>query len=211
MNILKIKLIGAALLLSGTTAFAQPSYYAVSGIPDASSLVLRAWPSASSQPINNIPHDAVKIETTGKDIFKENKKWLQIMYKNSVGWVEADYLAQMQAPAAPAPAQQIASTSAPQPQETLNKAAAFNYAQQTAALTQQVIPEGIPWSKEADTIYHDPTPQQFSADSQIEVVDATHTLVVINKNSDNGDLRGENLEGNRYESIQASMSVMYQP
>jgi len=166
MNILKIKLIGAALLLSGSTAFAQPSYYAVSGIPDASSLVLRAWPSASSQPINNIPHDAVKIET---------------------------------------------STSAPQPQETLNKAAAFNYAQQTAALTQQVIPEGIPWSKEADTIYHDPTPQQFSADSQIEVVDATHTLVVINKNSDNGDLRGENLEGNRYESIQASMSVMYQP
>ena len=209
MNILKIKLIGAALLLSGSTAFAQPSYYAVSGIPDASSLVLRAWPSSSSQPINNIPHDAVKIETTGKDIFKENKKWLQIMYKNSVGWVEADYLAQMQT-VAPSQ-QQVLTTNVPQPQETLNKAAAFNYAQQTAALTQEVATQKIPWSAEADTIYDDPTPQQFSAERQIETVDATHTLVVINKNSDIGDLRGENLEGNRYESIQASMSVMYQP
>ena len=204
MNILNTKLIGAALLFCSTMAFAQPTYYAVSGISDASQLVLRAWPSSSSKPINNIPHNAVKIETTGKDIFKENKKWLQVMYQNNVGWVEADYLKLMQTEKD----EVIATT---QPQETLNEAAAFNYAQQMAALTPQTPPQDIPWTAEQDTIYHDPTGQQFSTEGRIEVVDATHTLVVINKNQDSGDLRGENIQGNRYENIEASMTVMYQP
>ena len=207
MNILKIKLFGAALFFASSTTFAEPTYYAVSGISDTSTLVLRAWPSAKSKPINNIPHNTVKIETTGKHIFKENRKWLQIMYQNTVGWVEADYLAQMQV----APAQPQVANNAQQQRETLNNAAAFNYAQQTAAVSQQQVPEGIPWTPEEDTIYHDPTAQQLSGENPIERVEATHTLVVINKGQDDGDYRGENIAGNRYESIHASMSVQYQP
>ena len=206
MKILKIKLIGAALFFASTTTFAEPTYFAVNDIPDASTLILRAWPSVTSKPIHNIPHNAVKIEATGKHIFKENKKWLQIMYQNSVGWVVADYLAEMQAAPTQAP---VASNM--QQRETLNEAAAFNYSQQTAAITQQPVPEGIPWTPEQDTIYHDPTGQQLTGENPIERVEATHTLVVINKNQDAADLRGENLTGNRYESIQASMSVQYQP
>ena len=205
MNILKIKLIGAVILFSSTTVLAQPTYFTVNGISDASSLVLRAWPSANSKTINNIPHNAVKIETTGKDIFKENKKWLQVIYQNNVGWVEAGYLVQMKTPT-----EQAAIANNP-PQETLDKAAAFNYAQQTAALAPQAPPQDIPWTAEEDTIYNDPTGQHFSSEGRIETVDATHTLVVINKNLDNGDLRDENIEGNRYENIEASMTVMYQP
>jgi len=207
MNTLKIKLFGAALFFASSTTFAEPTYFAVNGIPDASTLILRAWPSVTSKPINNIPHNAVKIETTGKHIFKENKKWLQIMYQNNVGWVVADYLAEMKL----APAIQAPVATNMQQNGTLNEAAAFNYSQQTAAITQQPVPEGIPWTPEQDTIYHDPTAQQLAGANPIERVEATHTLVVINKNQDAADLRGENLAGNRYESIQASMSVQYQP
>jgi len=205
MNILKIKLIGAALLFTSSTAFAEPDYYAVSGISDASSLILRAWPSSSSNPINNIPHNAIKIETTGKHIFKENKKWLQVMYQNNVGWVEADYLAIMQA----ASVQPIATTKT-QPAETTGNTAAFTYSQQTTTVgNQQLAPQNIPWTPEEDTIYNDPTPSQLAGTNLIERVEATHTLVVINNNK--GDFPGESIAGNRYESIHASMSVQYQP
>lgn len=206
MKILKIKLIGAALFFASTTAFAEPTYFAVNGIPDASSLVLRAWPSASSQPIGNIPHNAVKIEATGKDIIKENKKWLQVTYQNKVGWTEAGYLSPIQA----SPTQtNIAKPT--QVTETVNNAAAFNYSQQASAASQQPAQQNIPWTAEQDTIYDDPTGKQLAAGNLIETVDATHTLVVINKNQEAEDLRGENLAGNRYESIEASMSVQYQP
>lgn len=207
MNILKIKLIGAALLFTSSTAFAEPDYFAVSGISETDSLVLRAWPSASSKPINNIPYNAVKIETTGKHIFKENKKWLQVLYQNNVGWAEADYLAAMQV----APVQQTITTYT-RTKETVNNAAEFTYSQQTTTVAnQQSAPQNIPWTPEEDTIYNDPTPQQLAGANVIERVEATHTLVVINNNQDEGDFRGENLAGNRYESIQASMSVQYQP
>jgi len=205
MNILKIKLIGAVLLFASSTAVAEPEFFAVSGISDASSLILRAWPSSGSKPINNIPHNAVKIETTGKHIFKENKKWLQVMYQNSVGWVEANYLSKMQV----TPTQHANA----QPAQTLNSPVSFNYSQQTIA-NQQAVPKDIPWTPEEDTIYHDPTGQQLAGATGniIERVEATHTLVVINSNQDEGDFKGENLEtGNRYGSIHASMSVIYQP
>ena len=203
MNILKIKLIGATLLLASSTAFAQPSYYAVSGISDAGSLVVRAWPSSSSQPINNIPHNAIRVEATGRDIFKENKKWLQVKHQNSTGWVEADYLVEMQ-PIAPTP------TAITQPPAVADSSAAFSYSPTTVAVSQQPDTQNVPWTPEEDTIYHDPTAQQLSVEDQIQTVEASHTLVVINNNLEPEDLRGENITGNRYQHIEASMSVMYQ-
>jgi len=179
MNKLTTTLIGAALLFVSTSVFAQPSYYAVKGIPDASSLVLRAWPSSGSK----------------------------VVFQNNVGWAEANYLNKMSNAT-----QQAAVTATTQP-ETVNAASEFNYSQQTQVASSQAqsIPDNIPWTAEQDTIYHDPTGQQLSGPNPIETVEATHTLVVINKKSDEDDLRGENLAGNRYENIEASMSVMYQP
>ncbi|MGB1311041.1 MAG: SH3 domain-containing protein [Leucothrix sp.] len=206
MTILKIKLIGAALLLVSSTAFAEanPDYFAVSGIPNTSSLTLRAWPSAGSQPINNIPSNTINIETTGKHIFKENKKWLQVMYQNSVGWVEADYLAIMQATAPPVISQP--------PAQEISEVASFSYSQpQNTPIKQQPIPDDIPWTPEQDTIYHDPTAQQLLGENPIETVQAKHTLVIIDKKNEEGDLRAENIAGNRYQSVEASMSVIYQP
>ena len=207
MNKLTTTLIGAALLFVSTSVLAQPSYYAVKGIPDASSLVLRAWPSSGSKPVANIPHNASKIETTGKQIEKEGKQWRQVIFQNNVGWAEADYLSEMSNQT-----QQAATPASLQP-ETINAAAEFNYSGQTqvAGIPAQSIPDNIPWTAEQDTIYHDPTGQQLSGPNGIETVEAKHTLVVINKNAEEGDLRGENLAGNRYENIEASMSVMYQP
>ena len=204
MNSLKIKLIGAALLFASSTAFAQSAYYEINGVPNASSLILRAWPSSSSQPINNIPHDAIKIETTGKDIFKENKKWLQVIYQNSVGWVEADYLAQMQVPAL----QPTDATTAVQ-SATINSPAAFNCSQQIVTVSKEPTLKAITWTPEEDTIYHDPTLKQIDTSNQIEKAKATHTLVAPNNQGTDGDLRGENLTGNRYENIKASMSVQF--
>lgn len=207
MNILKTKLIGASLLFASSAAFAEPDYFAVSGVSDANSLILRAWPSSDSKPINNIPHNAIKIEATGKNIFKENKKWIQIKYQNNIGWTEADYLSAMQAaPAQPAVANNTQAT------ETNNNLDIFTYSQLvTATSAQQSIPQNLPWTTEEDTIYHDPTAKQFAGANLLEIVEATHTLAVINSNKDDGDFRGENVAGNRYESIQASMSVVYQP
>jgi len=95
--------------------------------------------------------------------------------------------------------------------ETINKASAFNYFPQAVDNSPQASPEAIRWTPEEDTIYHDPTSQQLAGENPIERVDVTHTLAVVNNNVENVDLRGETLTVNRYESIQASMSVQYQP
>ena len=210
MNILRIKLVGAILLFSSATAFAEPTYLSVTGLSTASSLTQRAWPSSSSRPINNIPYNATNIEATGRHIFKEDKKWLQITYQNNTGWVEASYLTEMQAASAQ---QLIEATAVTAPTLDANSANEFNYSQQFTASQQAAVPKNIPWTAQEDTIYHDPTPQQLAGPGAniIERVEATHTLVVINKKQDEGDFRGENVAGNRYESIQASMSVQYQP
>ena len=238
MNILKIKLLGAALLFTSSTAFAQPTFYAASGVSNADTIILRAWPSKISRKINNIPHNTINIEATGKHIFKENKKWLQVKFQNDTGWTEAENLAEMQA----VPQTEVAANSLPHANQPTNTASAFTYSNQAAlpqatpqaqaaplqaipqtqapqqvspksyAITSlQQVPDGIPWTAEEDTIYHDPTPQQLVSENLIEKVKATHTLVVINKNTPaDSDERGENLAVNRYENIQASMTVQYQ-
>lgn len=201
MTILKIKLLGAALFFVSTTVFAEPTYFAVNGIPDASSLVLRAWPSPGSQPVNNIPHNAVKIEATGKQIFKDDKQWLQVIYQNNIGWAEANYLTPMQV-FIPQPA----TDNSIQTNDAVNTTS-FSYIQQVTP-EPQATPQDVPWTSQQDTIYHDPTIDI----NLVERVETTHSLVVISSNQDQGDFKGENIaSGNRYGDIQATMSVVYQP
>ena len=80
--------LGASLFLVNISAYAQTTYYTTAGIPESSTLTLRAWPSHVSQPIANIPHNTSEIMPTGKNILLNEDNWLQVAFENKVGWVE---------------------------------------------------------------------------------------------------------------------------
>lgn len=217
----RISHFAASLLLLNQGAFALPNYFAVTGIPETSSLTLRAWPSQISKPLLAIPTNTSPIEATGKSIVLDNHTWLQINYGDQTGWVESIHLAPAnesapdvaQAPDEPQAPAELSYFAAPEVQpeaetaktETADSAEVFNYGQApTAEPTPiaQVSPEsaanGVPWSKAADTIYDDPNADRRTYSS--ELADNTIYSALAPENTDViVDLRNENIAGNRYE------------
>jgi uncharacterized protein YraI len=222
MKKLTIRHLAASVLLMSQSAFAMPNYYAVSGVPENSTITLRAWPSPISKPLLAIPATSPPIEATGKSIMVNNQPWLQINYQERTGWVEAAYL-EPTTVAASEP-QQATNTApnyftppeaqAPQAQTTqteiANNAEVFSYGSQPNAPqpspASATAPEqseninGYPWSATADTIYDDPnadrrTYQPKPADTVYSALAPASAERII-------DLRAENIAGNRYESIE---------
>lgn len=226
MKKLRIRHFAASLLLMSQNAFAMPNYYAVSGVPENSSLTLRAWPSPISKPLLAIPANTPPIEATGKSILVNNQPWLQVNYQDRTGWVEAAYL-QPTTIAEPEP-QQTASTepnyfTPPESQttqaepetvqaETENSASVFSYSsapnapqpQQTSEATpsssQPNNHNGYPWSEAADTIYDNPNADRRAYQPQAN--DTVYSALAPVSADRIIDLRTEDVAGNRYESIE---------
>lgn len=101
---------GLALPAACTTATSDggPDYYAVSGVAADSVLNIRAEPSAKSEKIGEIPHNARALRNlgcTGVPSFAEWSKmsgterrgagkdrWCRVRYQGLVGWVAGRYL-----------------------------------------------------------------------------------------------------------------------
>jgi len=208
MKKLTIRHLAASVLLMSQSAFAMPNYYAVSGVPENSTITLRAWPSPISKPLLAIPATSPPIEATGKSIMVNSQPWLQINYQERTGWVEAAYL-EPTTVAASEPQQ--ATNTAPNyftPPEA--QAPLFSYGSQpnapqpspvnAAAPEQAENINGYPWSATADTIYDDP-----NADSrayQPKPADTVYSALAPASAERIIDLRTENIAGNRYESIE---------
>jgi len=192
---------GASLFIVNLSAYAQTTYYTTAGIPESSTLTLRAWPSHASQPIANIPHNTTEIMPTGKNILLNEDNWLQVAFENQVGWVESIYLAELPTEATKPEAKTIETFAIPEPETVTYSEPAPTYEQHNVEPAQAAIP----WSASADSIYQDPnTPAE-----QPETITTTHSVVVIPNGSDEVDLRGEDVTHSRYSSIDASISLQY--
>ncbi|PWQ98261.1 SH3 domain-containing protein [Leucothrix arctica] len=195
--------LGASLFMVNLSAYAQTTYYTTAGIPESSTLTLRAWPSHVSQPIANIPHNTTEIIPTGKNILLNENNWLQVAFENQVGWVEASYVSELPAESA-APTQQAAVFAMPEPEaETYTEAAPTTEQYDSAA---EPTLDSVPWSASADSIYEDP----HNTTQQPKVMTTTHSVVVIPNTAEEIDLRNEGVTHSRYSSIDASISLQYE-
>jgi hypothetical protein len=218
MKKIMIFFLGASLFLVNISAYAQTTYYTTAGIPESSTLTLRAWPSHVSQPIANIPHNTSEIMPTGKNILLNEDNWLQVAFENKVGWVEAVYVAELPVTSTP-----IAQA---EPIEKVEKEAAFAMPEvvtaTTASAPEPVIPtqtyapqdaepttDAIPWSASADSIYQDPH-ANTNVQQQSEVITTTHSVIVIPTTAEDIDLRNVDVNHSRYSSIDTSMSLQYE-
>ncbi|RVU81728.1 hypothetical protein EOL70_25385 [Leucothrix sargassi] len=204
------------------SAYAQTTYYTTTGIPESSTLTLRAWPSHASKPLANIPHNSTSIMPTGKNILLNEDNWLQVAFENQVGWVEDAYLAKVDTPATQTPTAPIAEAPAHQapvfampdiePTETTPvQPVAYttpSYESQNIETTQQQ--QEIPWSASADSIYADPNaPATAHIPQPAEVITTHHSVVVIPPTVEDIDLRAVDVDHSRYSSVDSSFSLQY--
>lgn len=226
MKILITKLIGAALILGSTQSFATPITYSVTNIPDGSTLILRAWPSQISQPLTYIPSHANTIEATGKVITLDQANWVQVIFDGKVGWIDANYLTQMHR----APLQATNGQVDQVPPEVVNSAEFFSYSADPSPKTQPAVvntnDKQYTWSKEADSIYDDPTPDNSKKSPetivvqtpQIHPIHETPTTIAVEPTAPVAqtqtviigsietpiDYQEESISVNRYETIETA-------
>lgn len=193
---------GASLFMVNICAYAQTTYYTTAGIPESSTLTLRAWPSHASQPIANIPHNSTEIIPTGKNILLNENNWLQVAFENQVGWVESAYVAEL-------PTQAVTQHEQPIEHVATQETEATTYTEPTTVYEQYSTapePAAIPWSESADSIYQDPNRAKTQP---TEVITTTHSVVVIPTGHEEIDLREEGVTHSRYSSIDTAISVQY--
>jgi len=195
--------LGASLFMVNLSAYSQTTYYTTAGIPESSTLTLRAWPSHASQPLASIPYGTTEIIPTGKNILLNTDNWLQVAFENQVGWVEEAYIAQLAVQPTEQTPQQAPIFATPEPAQTV-------YAPQETTYNQynnQPAQQEIPWSASADSIYQDP---HAAVEPQLpDVITTSHSVVVIPQNSEEVDLRQEDVIHNRYSSVDTSFSLQY--
>jgi len=200
---------GASLFMVNLSAHAQTTYYTTAGVPESSTLTLRAWPSHASKPIANIPFNTTAIIPTGKNIMLHEDKWIQIGFEDKTGWVEATYVTKLAVQQQPTQAtQQTQPVAAPQIQ-----AASISAPTPTQAPAQQQFhPEPnhppVPWSARADSIYLDPNAPAQQPQLP-EVITTTHSVVVIPSKAEEIDLRSEDVTHSRYSSIDTAFSIRF--
>ena len=89
MGMIRASLVAVALGLPSLVQ-ADPSYHRVTGVAAQDTLNVRAAPSADSEDIGDLAHDAQMVEVLG---FDANRDWARISLAERDGWVAARFLA----------------------------------------------------------------------------------------------------------------------
>ncbi len=87
-----IALIGLDASISVTHAQTKVKIYKVTKVSQSGKLRLRAWPSTKSRIKASLPHNAKDLVETGKQLSKNNSRWVQVKWQDKTGWVNARYL-----------------------------------------------------------------------------------------------------------------------
>ncbi len=87
-----LALITIDVTISMAYAKQKTTIYKVSNISTNSKLQLRAWPSPKSRVKVSLPHNAKDLVETGKEKNLGTSKWLQVSWRDNLGWVNSRYL-----------------------------------------------------------------------------------------------------------------------
>jgi len=87
-----LALISIDVSISMAYAKSNVTIYKVIKVSSRNKLQLRAWPSPKSRIKVSLPHNAKDLTDTGKEKILGKTKWLEVIWKNNRGWVNAYYL-----------------------------------------------------------------------------------------------------------------------
>jgi len=87
-----VALISIDATVSMAYAQSKVTIYKVTKVSSRNKLQLRAWPSPKSRVKVSLPYNAIDLVETGKKKNLGSSKWLEVSWKNNLGWVNARYL-----------------------------------------------------------------------------------------------------------------------